>query len=292
MKRFFKNRFFIMLLCVAIVLTVVPSVLSFMGLGSVVRNAIGVCVAPARQFFLWVGNGIGGFAEYFTEFERVKEENSELRSRLELLEDQIYNASVRAEENEWLRAFLSLKRENEDFRFCDALIVGRESGNYMTVFTLDRGSAAGVEVNMPVVTDRGVVGYITEVGLTWSKAATLLEDSAAVGVYCERSGALGLAEGSYELREKALCRVNYLDPNADVKAGDRFVTSGIGSVYPRGLYVGEVVSVYPDNYGRGLIAEISPMVDLSSLSRVMIITDFAEEEHNTSHIEENGGAEG
>lgn len=274
MARFFKNKFFVILTCVAIVLTVVPSVLSLTGNSGIVRNAANAIVSPVRHFFVWVGEGLGGFSAYFTEFDRVRDENAELRSQLNALKDRLYEADVKSEENGWLRSFLGLKRENEDFVFCDALIIGRESGNYMTVFTLDRGSSSGIEVNMPVVTPDGVVGYITEVGINWSKAATILEYTSSVGVFCERSGALGLCEGTYELRTQSKCMINYLDSDADVRPGDRFVTSGLGGIYPRGLYVGEVISVYPDNYSRGLIAEITPMADLSDISRVMIITAY------------------
>lgn len=288
MSRFFKNRFFVLLTCIAIVLTVVPSVLSLTGNGGIVRNAANAAVSPIRHFFVWLGDGIGGFSEYFTEFDRVRDENAQLRSQLNALKDRLYEADVKSEENAWLRSFLALKRENEDFELCDALIIGRESGNYMTVFTLDRGSSSGVEVNMPVVTERGVVGYITEVGTNWSKAATVLEYSSSVGVFCERSGALGLCEGTYELRSESKCVINYLDSDADVKPGDRFVTSGLGGIYPRGLYVGEVISVYPDNYSRGLVAEIAPLVDFSSLSRVMIITAY---EDDGAVTEPAGGGE-
>ena len=274
MARFFKNRFFVILTCVAIVLTVVPSVLSLTGNSGLVRNAANAIVSPVRHFFVWVGEGLGGFSAYFTEFDRVRDENAELRSQLNALKDRLYDADVKSEENGWLRSFLGLKRENEDFVFCDALIIGRESGNYMTVFTLDKGSNSGIEVNMPVVTPDGVVGYITEVGINWSKAATILEYTSSVGVFCERSGALGLCEGTYELRTQSKCMINYLDSDADVRPGDRFITSGLGGIYPRGLYVGEVISVYPDNYSRGLIAEITPMADLSEISRVMIITAY------------------
>ena len=72
MTRFFKSWTFILLLCVALILTIVPSVLSLMGQGTVVRNAIGVMLSPARNFFSWIGEGFAGFVEYFTEFDRVK----------------------------------------------------------------------------------------------------------------------------------------------------------------------------------------------------------------------------
>ena len=61
---------------------------------------------------------------------------------------------------------------------------------------------------------------------------------------------------------------------------DRFVTSGLGSVFPMGLAVGEVRALYPDSYGRGLIAEIAPLADFTDLSRVMVITGFQSDAKN------------
>lgn len=274
MAQFFKSKTFIVLLCVALVAVIVPSVLSAVGAGFAVRDAVNTVLTPVRSFFVWIGDGIGGFFEYFGEFDRIRAENDELRIKLEQANDQLYAARVAGEENEWLRSFLGLRREHTDYRFQDAMIVGRESGNYMTVFTLNAGTLQGVAVNMPVVTERGVVGAVTEVGLTWSKATTVIEYGSSVGVYCERSGAIGIAEGTYELRSRSLCRVNYLDATADVAVGDRFFTSGLGNVYPRGMCLGEVSRIYADEYGRGMIAELAPAVDLSSLSRVMIVTSY------------------
>lgn len=274
MARFFKSWSFILLLCLALVLTIVPSVLSFMGQGAVVRNAIGVILSPARNFFSWIREGFAGFFEYFTEYDRIREENAELRARLEGIEDSLYAAQIKDEENKWLSSFLELKRKNEDFILKEGRIIGRESGSYQTFFTLDCGSADGVEINMPVITARGIVGSVTEVGRNWCKVTTILEYTSSVGVYCERSGALGVCDGTYELREQSLCRVSYLEEDADVRVGDRFVTSGLGSVFPQGLAIGEVRTLHRDSYGRGLIAEIAPLVDFAELSRVMVVTGF------------------
>ncbi len=274
MASFFKSKTFIVLLCAALVAVIVPSVLSAVGAGFVVRNAVNTLLSPVRSLFAWIGDGIGGFFTYFGEFDRIRAENDELRGKVRQMSDELYAARVAEEENEWLRSFLSLRREHTDYRFRDAMIVGRESGNYATVFTLDAGSLQGVAVNMPVVTERGVVGAVTEVGLNWCKATAVIEHGSSVGVYCERSGAVGIAEGTYELRSRSLCRVNYLDAGADVAVGDRFFTSGLGSVYPKGLYLGEVTRLYTDEYGRGMIAELTPAADFSALSRVMILTAY------------------
>ncbi|NLK39626.1 MAG: rod shape-determining protein MreC [Clostridiales bacterium] len=274
MKRFFGSNFFIGLLIVAIILVTVPSVLSFMGFSGYVRNAFGVVLTTLQHPVTFVADAIDGYRMYFREFDRLRDENIQLREKLLALEDKIYNAQLLEEENNWLRTYLSLQREHTDYQLEPATVVGREAGNYMTVFTINRGSLHNIKVNMPVITPEGIVGYVAEVGLTWSKVSTLIDTATAVGAYIERSGALGLVEGEYSLRDQGLCKLDYLDPEVDISVGDRVLSSGLGSVYPRGLLIGKIVEIIPNAYSRNLIAIIKTEVDLESLSQVMIIKSF------------------
>lgn len=274
MKRFFGSRFFIVLLIVTIILVTVPSVLSVMGLSGYVRNAFGVVLTTLQRPVTFVADALDGYRMYFREFDRLRDENLQLREKLSALEDKIYHAQLLEDENKWLRGYLSLRREHTDYELEPATVVGREAGNYITVFTVNRGSLHDIKVNMPVVTAEGIVGYITEVGLTWSKVSTLLDTATAVGAYVERSGALGLVEGEYTLKDQGFCKLNYLDTGADVAVGDRVLSSGLGSVYPRGLLIGRVTEVIPDAYSRSLVAIVKSEVDLSALSQVMIIKSF------------------
>ena len=139
---------------------------------------------------------------------------------------------------------------------------------------MDRGTAHGIREGMPVVTPDGVLGYVDEAGLTWSKVRTLIESSSAIGACIERTGELGLVEGSFQLASQGLCRITYLAADSDVQIGDRVVTSGYGSVYPRDLVIGYVTEIVPDEYSRTITAYIRPASDLSNLDRVMIITSY------------------
>lgn len=269
----FKNKFFIIALTVAFLLSIVPSVLCAMGHGSYVRAALGTIAQPFASLASKVGEGLSGFSIYFAEVERLREENAALREELEDCKDLIYSAKMLEEENSWLSDYLGLKKEHSDFIFEEAAVIGRESGNYSTVYTLSRGSLHDIEVNMPVVTEDGVVGYVTEVGPTWCHAVSIIETASAVGAYIERSGALGLVEGSFELRFDGKCQMVRLAADADIRVGDRVVTSGIGSIYPRGLFIGEVESIETDEYSRTLTAVIAPRVDHASISKVMIIKE-------------------
>ena len=271
---FFKNKFFIITLVVALLLSIVPTVLCAMGQGSYVRKALQTAAQPFSWAFTKLGEGLSGFSVYFQKLSDLQKENEELRAQLDDYRDRIYNAKMLEEENKWLSDYLGLKKEHSDFLFEEASVIGRESGNYSTVYTLSKGTMHDIKVNMPVITEDGVVGYVTEVGPTWCRAVSIIETASAVGAYIERSGELGLIEGSYELRFEGKCRMIRLPADADVHEGDRVLTSGLGSIYPRGLFVGEVVSVDADPYSRTLTAVVQPKVDYSSLVKVMIIKDY------------------
>lgn len=272
--KFFKSRFFIIALCVALLLSIIPTVLVAMGQGNYVRSALQTVATPFQWCFTKIGEGLGGYSVYFRTVADLREENERLRRELANSQNKVYDAELILEQNEYLRSYLGIKAEHSDFKFEEATVVGRESTNYRTVYTLSKGTMHGVKVNMPVITEDGLVGYVTEVGATWCRAVSLLETASSVGAYIERSGTLGIVEGTYELRFEGLCRMVYIESGSDIREGDRVLTSGMGSFYPRGLSIGTVVRVDADQATRTLTATIVPDVDFSEISKVMIITDY------------------
>ena len=186
----------------------------------------------------------------------------------------MYNAEQIEKTNGYLTGFLEMKRAHTDFTFAEATVIGRGSGNYITVFTVDRGTAHGIAAGMPVVSEAGVIGYVDEAGLTWAKVRTLVESTSSIGGYIERTEELGLIEGNFDLSSAGLCEITYLAADSDVRVGDRVLTSGYGSIYPRDLVIGYVTEIIPDEYSRTLTARITPAATLTDLRKVMIITDY------------------
>ncbi len=272
--KLFKSRFFVISLAVALLVSIVPGVLCAMGQGSYIRSAIITVASPFRWAFTKAGEGISGFSLYFRTLDELREENAALRAELEGYKSLVYDAELIGEENEFLSDYLGIKEEHVDFLFENATVVGREATNYRTVITLSKGSLHGIEVNMPVITEKGLIGHITEVGSTWSKAEIITESSSAVGAYIERSGTLGVVEGTYELRTEGLCKMVYIEADSDIRVGDKVISSGIGEVYPRGLLIGKVTEVSVDERTRTLVATVEPAADLESISKVMIITEY------------------
>ena len=127
---------------------------------------------------------------------------------------------------------------------------------------------------MPIIVKEGLVGSVCEVGGAWCRVRIISEASASAGAYISRSGEVGVIDGDISLKGTGSCYLNYLDPEADIEIGDMVYTSGLGSVYPRGLYIGKVTSVTSNAHLRTKEATVSLAVDVDELSYVLVITDF------------------
>ena len=276
--KLFRNKFFIICLCVAVVLAGLSSTFALMGYRALARDIVLTVTTPFR----WVGasftNAVEGFGRYAKAVDTLKEENEALAAENAALREQLERANRLEAENARLREYLSMKAEYPSFSFEEGMVIGREAVNYVTVLTLNRGSVHGIETDMAVVTREGIVGCVTEVGLTWCKVSTILETARSVGVYLPESGATGILSGDYSLKNDGLCKLTFLDDNGDksalVNPGDAVYSSGIGSVYPQDLKVGEVVSVEIDAASRTLIALVRPTVDFSEPDHLMILTGY------------------
>lgn len=274
MKQFFKSKFFYVITVIALLCCIVPTVFYRMGVTFALRDAVTGVLTPMQKLFNYTAEAMDGFAAYFYRFDELVEENAVLREEVEELRSQIYDSTEREEMYAWMAGFLEMKRVRQDFKMMASSVTGRESGNYSRVLTLDAGSGAGVEVNMPVVTSEGVVGRITEVGTGWSRVTTVVESGTIIGAYVERTNEVGVCEGEFGLSGDGLLRMNYLKADTEAKVGDRVLSSGYGSVYPRGLVIGFIESMEVNPYTRGMSVTVRCAADFSELSRVMILTDF------------------
>ncbi len=272
--RIFQNKFFLICLCIALVLTIVPSVFSIMGYRSLAKNILGTVTMPVRWVATTVGNAAQGWGKYFGSMKALDEENKALIDENAALKEQLQNAELLEKENERLRDYLDMKNKYPSFKMEEGMVISHSSGNYITNFTLNRGTLHGIAPNMPVVTKDGIVGYVVEVGLNWCMVSTLIETATSVGAYIPRSEVVGIVSGDYSMRQQGTCKIGYIDAEADVEVGDTVYSSGTGSVYPADLKIGTVTSIEVDEYNRTLVATVTPAVDFSSLKWVMVITGY------------------
>jgi rod shape-determining protein MreC len=271
--RYFKNKFFLIALTVALCLTVFSVVLSASGHAWFLKDAINVVSTPFRSVFNYCAEGLRGFSDYFTEFDRISKENEELRKQNEELKKLQADLEVLKEENAWLRDFLDVDNNNMTFDLTDATVIGKNSGTAHNTLTLNKGSLHGIEAGMVVITGQGLVGRITEVGLTTCEVLCVTDLSSSVGALIERSAMIGIVEGYYQSNCRFLYTTGFNDIN-DIAVGDTVISSGKGSIYPYGIKIGTVTDIKLDDASRSVIATVESSVDFENIGRVMIIKSF------------------
>jgi len=205
----------------------------------------------------------------------------DLRQRNEELEAQNANLlleNVRLKEIEHeavlLRDLLDFSQAHPSFNMEGAHVVGRvfsqDPSNLQRYITLDIGQEEGIEPNMPVVTDRGLVGRISRVGEGWSRVLLIVDVSSSVNALTQSTRASGLVQGRVDgsLVMRAI-------PQGDtVSVGDTVFTSGLGGNFPRQLLIGQITAVERKDYELYQSAVVQPTVDFQHLEVVMVITGF------------------
>ncbi len=274
--KIFKNKFFIIILSIAVFLTVLTTTLSLMGQTDPVKDVINSMASPFRYAAFAVNEAFEGYKSYFRAIEDYKAENDKLHAEIESLESALADRDAAISENERLHEYLEIKKKYSSFSFCEALAVGREGEGAATFLTLNKGKNDGIDVGMAVMVGDGLVGSVSEAGDSWSRVRLLNEASASAGAYISRSGEVGVICGDISFKGTGKCMLRYLSENADVDVGDLVYTSGEGSVYPKDIYIGRVVSVESDAFSRTKTAVVECAVDMESLRYVLVITEQRE----------------
>lgn len=274
MRFFLRSKQFKII--VAIFLAIVLLTVSFVLIGkrmSPQTDIAGTIAAPFRNLFTGVSTAVTDFFKAYNDGNQLSLENAELKSQIAELQNKVADYEEVLAENKLYKDYLDIKDNNPDFTFADANIIARDNDDPYGGFTINRGSASDISLYDPVITDGGIVGYITEVGLTACKVTTILSPDISLGALDNRTNDSGIVKGSLSLAEKGFCRFANLSRSCSVAVGDYVVTSGEG-IFPEGLLIGSVQNIGVDEYNTSIYAEIKPFAEVSELRSVMVITSF------------------
>ncbi|MGM0369382.1 MAG: rod shape-determining protein MreC [Bacillota bacterium] len=229
-----------------------------------------------RPSFVVVNNiktAINSNLEIIIDYQQVKQENKRLEDEISDLNNQRIKLKKTLDENKRLRELLNFK-ERVPYQFIGASVIGHSADNWSDVITINRGQKSGIEAKMAVVAKDGyLIGIIKRVTNYTAQVLLVTDKKFVVGGLVSRSSSrdLGVVRGQEESAELVM---NDLSWDADIKEEDTIVTSGLSGNVPKGLPLGEVISVRPDNYGLTQEAILEPFLDLNKLEEVLVVTDF------------------
>ncbi|MCH8093237.1 MAG: rod shape-determining protein MreC [Chloroflexi bacterium] len=186
------------------------------------------------------------------------------------LEDRLIGLQEQAAEAEVLGALLNYARTRPESRYLSTNVIGLDPSPFIRSINIGVGSDRGVRHGMPVVTDEGLVGRVTEVTAVTSRVQLITDSASAVNVLLQGSRADGLlsAQPNGELW------VELIDQDASVEPGELVLTSGLGGAFPADIAVGRVVSVRRRDFEMFQRAVIQPTVNFNALEIVLLVTNF------------------
>ncbi|MBT8105567.1 MAG: rod shape-determining protein MreC [Woeseiaceae bacterium] len=232
-----------------------------------IRKTIGAAVYPVQivvdapaRFWGWLGESTTSRNELELEVGRLKAERLLTNARLQRL-------TALEAENARLRALLEARtRVRDEVRVAEILAV--DANPYEHNLVIGVGSRDGVYDGQAIVDASGVVGQVIETGLLTAQAVLISDADHALPVEVNRNGLRTIAVGTGEIDRLDL---PFLPNNADVRAGDLLVTSGLGGAFPAGYPVAIVdqVTRIPQEPFADVTA--TPAAALDQVREVMLI---------------------
>lgn len=274
MRFFLRSKQFKIIVTTVLLVAILTASFAFIGKRMAPQTDIaGTVTAPFRSIVTSVSSAIKDFFGIYNNGNQLSLENAELKAKINELENKVADYEKTVSENEFYKDYLEIKENNTDFTFADASIISRDPDDPYGGFTINKGSSSNIALYDPVITDAGIVGYVTEVGLTSCKVTTVLSPELTLGALDNRTNDAGIITGGLVPAQKGLCRFANLSRSCSVAVGDYIITSGEG-IFPEGLLVGTVENIGVDEYNTSIYAEIKPFADVFQIRSVMVITSF------------------
>jgi len=219
----------------------------------------------------WVFGGVRSVWDGYIGLHGAHQENLQLRQALQQARVKILEQQALAQRSAQLERVLDLRQRTPLRTVAANVIAGDATGIFRTL-TIDKGSSSGLRKDMAVIAPAGVVGRIVEPpSLYAAKVQLLIDKEAGAGAIIERSGVGGVVVGQDRDNEPPL-DLQFVSNLSDAKVGDRLVTSGLDSIFPRGITIGTLVKV---EKGVGLYKRIAvaPAVDFAEIGTVLVVLD-------------------
>ena len=276
MKRMFSTRVRVVLV-IAVLITILLAVIgNLVGLAFPETVVQGI-LAPIRAGASKLTEQAQQLYNYMFEYETLLAENAALREQIAQMEADARKADSVARENDRLRAMMGWTASREGYEVVDCYIISRSSQQWSSTFTVNKGSASGIQPGMCAITANGeLVGLVSEVGSNYAVVKSILDSSLEISATIAASGYNGMVQGGYATGLDGLLRMDYLPSSAVIRNNDQVVTSG-STVYPRNLIMGYVVDAGFDDTGVAKYALLEPAANIGSLEQVFIITEYSVE---------------
>ena len=207
--------------------------------------------------------------DHYIALQNVWEENQQLKQEVQRLQGEqnfLREHAIMATQFQQLLAF----QETAPMTTLPARIIGRNASNWYRAMIINKGDRDGIQPEMGVITEAGVVGRVVRVNPTTAIVLLLSDPNVAITGMVQNTRDEGIIQGT----PQGTIHMKYLPPLSPVQPGDPVVTSGLTGDFPRGLQIGQIQQVTKGDTDLFQLGKIDPIVDFSKLEGVLVITSF------------------
>ncbi|ENZ5654857.1 rod shape-determining protein MreC [Enterococcus hirae] len=284
MKKFNPNKNIIITLIIVIIVVTILSVTAAQRANegkpnffqSFVNDSVSFVDRAISAPVRWVENGVDSVHNLFTTYS----ENERLKEKIDSYDELALKNKNDQKEIEALKKELNLNQTLTNYEKVTANVITRSPDTWQDMLIVDKGSKDGIEVNMAVMAQKGLIGRVVEVNRTSSKIELLTSSNESsnhfpVRVSSSSGEAFGLLK-NYDEKLQALV-VTQLTGDTNIKEGDVVQTSGLGGNSPADLPIGTVIKTKPDSYGLDREVYVKSYAGMYDLPVVTIVQRLVED---------------
>lgn len=241
--------------------------------GGPLNAAAGYVFIPMQRGINAVGSFITEKSDALKQLSDVMAENEALKKQVDELTVELNTVNLEQYELENLRELLELDQKYPSYDKVAANVIGKNSNNWFSNFTIDKGSNDGIDVDMNVIAGSGLVGIVTDVGPNYAKVTAIIGDTSKVGGMVTTTSDNLIVNGSLQnMNENMVIEFSNLnDSDNEVQVGDPVVTSYISDKYQQGILIGYISTLGMDSNNLTKSGTITPAVDFEHIEEVLVI---------------------
>ncbi len=263
------RRWQLLVVLIAVSLALTITSIKSRGNPNLVQSLILNVFSPFQWTFSSGTRSIGGWWRGYANLVGVKKENEKLSNRVRQLQSEV-NKLREAEIKLWRLQRLMGFNVEKHIEAVPAEVIGREADNWSRMILLNRGTEDGVEKSMAVITSEGLLGRVAQASDNKAKVLLITDWRSSVDSLIQRTRARGIVVG----KSSRAGEMRYIPLNADVRVGDKVLSSGLGGVFPKGLMVGMVIKVTKERNGLFQKATVIPFVDAGEVEEALVVLRY------------------
>ena len=241
------------------------------------KEIASVIIVPAQKGINSVGSWLSEKIKISRTVEELEEENKELQDKLNDLT--LSNNLLKQELNELneFKELLNVKDMYDEYDMEAARVISKSSDKFYTTFTIDKGSADGIETDMNILgKEGGLIGIVTDVGSHFSTVRSIIDDESYVSAILDCNSETCMVKGNTELIEDDLIEFFNVPVSAVISDNTSVFTSSISSKYLPGLLIGYIYSHEKDDNDLTQSGFITPVSDFLHIEEVLVIKKVKE----------------